>query len=152
MRIALRTSGGRGEYELAGRQGDLSVEDLFDRRMIFELTPELSIDGHAAARRMQGKPRIRLDDPRRYSHAYAILTAALLLPQPKRELRETSTEADFVHEGAYAITDIDIDIANVQDAFVALRPRRLWLRNEIGRASCREGVYMWVVDLCVVNR
>lgn len=132
MRIALRTSGGRGEYELAGRQGDVSIEDLFGRRMIFELTPEISIDGHAAARRMQGKPRIRLDDPRRYSHAYAILTAALLLPQPKRELRETSTEADFIHEGAYSITDIDIDVANVQDAFVALRPTRLWLRNASG--------------------
>ena len=100
--------------------------------MIFELTPEISIDGHAAVRRMQGKPRIRLDDSRRYSHAYAILAASLLLPQPKRELRETSTEADLVHEGAYAITDIDIDIANIQDGYVALRPRRLWLRNAAG--------------------
>lgn len=44
MRIALRTSGGRGEYELAGRQGPVGVANLFDLDLRFELTPEIRHD------------------------------------------------------------------------------------------------------------
>ena len=131
MRIALRPSGGRGEYELAGRQGDVSVDDVLDRDMVFELTPEISIDGHSAAHRVQGKPRIRLEDPNLYSHACYVLAGVLLMPQPKRKLRETSTDVDFLYDGGYSMTDIDVDVAGIQDDFVGLRPTRLWLGNSI---------------------
>lgn len=41
MRIALRTSGGRGEYELAGKQGEIAASSLFDHPLLYELTPEI---------------------------------------------------------------------------------------------------------------
>lgn len=129
MRIALRTSGGRGEYELAGHQGDVSVGDLLDRDMLFELTPAIVIDGHSSVQRAQGKPRIRLDNSTEFSHIYSILAAILLLPQPKRELHETSIESDFLFDSGYSITDIDVDVVNIEDAYVTLRPTLLWLRN-----------------------
>jgi hypothetical protein len=129
MRIALRTSGGRGEYELAGHQGDLSVDDLLGRDMLFEYTPRVVIDGHSSAQRVQGKPRIRLENAREFSHAYAIAAAVLLLPQPKRELSRTSSGSDFIYDNQYSITDIDVDVANLQDDFVSLRPTALWMRN-----------------------
>jgi hypothetical protein len=129
LRIALRTSGGRGEYELAGHQGAVRVDDLLEHNLVFELTPEIKIDGHAAAHRVQGKPRIRLEDPSSYSHAYSFLAASLLLPQPKRALKETATESDFIRDGQYAISDIDVDVAGLADAAVDLRPTTLWLRN-----------------------
>jgi putative restriction endonuclease len=132
MRIALRTSGGRGEYELAGRQGQIGVEDLLGRDLLFELTPEITIDGHSAARRVQGKPRIRLDDPREYYHAYTFLAGSLLMPQPKRALKETTRDPDFVRRGQYAVTGIDIDVASIGPAAVDLRPTTLWISNAAG--------------------
>jgi hypothetical protein len=97
--------------------------------MLFELTPEITIDGHSSVQRAQGKPRIRLDDSTKFSHIYSVLAAILLLPQPKRKLHETSTESDFLFDNGYSITDIDVDVANIQDAYVTLRPTLLWLRN-----------------------
>lgn len=132
MRIALRTSGGRGEYELAGRQGGIGVEKLLDHNLLFELSPEIRIDGHSAASRVQGKPRIRLDDPGEYSHAYSFLAGSLLLPQPKRALKETSSEPDFIRNGRFAVTAIDIDIADLDSSAADLRPTKLWLGNAAG--------------------
>lgn len=131
MRIALRKSGGRGEYELAGRQGSVRVGDLLEHPLGFELTPDIVIDSHSAAHKIQGKPRIRLDGSSA-SHAYLVLAASLLLPRPKRELRSTSSDVDFVRNGEYAITDIDIDVSSLGPAAVVLRPTTLWLGNSIG--------------------
>jgi putative restriction endonuclease len=138
MRIALRTSGGRGEYELAGRQGEIGVDDLLDRDLLFELTPEITIDGHSAARRVQGKPRIRLEDSKAHSHAYAFLAGSLLLPQPKRALKATTTDPDFVRRGQYAVTDIDLDVATVGPNAVDLRPTTLWISNAAGLTKAVE--------------
>lgn len=132
MRIALRKSGGRGEYELAGRQGSVRVGDLLGCRLEFELTPEMVVDGRSAVDRTQGKPRIRLDDPSVNSHAQLMLAAVLLLPKPKRELRKTSPSADFVRDGQYAVIDIDVDVSSAGSAVAVLRPTALWLGNSTG--------------------
>lgn len=129
MRIALRTSGGRGEYELSGRQGRIGIDEILDRDLRFELTPEITIDGHSAARRVQGKPRIRLDDRREFSHAYIFLADSLLLPQPKRQLSQTTTDLDFLKRGQFAVTGIDVDIATVSPSAADLRPTTLLLSN-----------------------
>ena len=134
LKIALRPSGGRGEYELTGRQGDVSVDDVLGRSMVFELSPDLVVDGHSAVQRAQGKPRIRLDDSNRHNHAYSVLAGVLLLPQPKRKLRETSSGPNFLYPGGYSITDIDVDLVDLQDDYIALRPTRLWLGNAGGLA------------------
>ena len=47
MKIALRTSGGRGEYELAGRFGSIAASDLFGLEILFDCTPEIEVSGHS---------------------------------------------------------------------------------------------------------
>ncbi|MFZ2114676.1 MAG: HNH endonuclease [Solirubrobacteraceae bacterium] len=132
MRIALRPSGGRGEYELTGRQGSVRASDLFDREMAFQITPELVLPGRQAAHRVQGKPRIRLDDRTKDLHAYRLLAGTLILPRPKRELRATSPGSDFLKDNEYAVTGIDVDVVDSTKTSTRLRPTRLWLENASG--------------------
>ena len=130
MRIALRTSGGRGEYELAGRQGDVSSSDLFERDHFYELTPQITIPGRARVRvnRNQGKPRIRLDEQRSTTHLYRLLAAALLLPKPKREFGETHGRY-LMERDAYSVMAIKVDVASLKQDSVTLRPTDLLLEN-----------------------
>jgi hypothetical protein len=132
VRIVLRTSGGRGEYELAGHQAAVSGVSLLDKDLDFELTPELVVPGHQTAYRVQGKPRIRLDDTSSQLHAYRFLAGALLLPKPKRELKTTLTTLDFVRDNGYAVAGIDVDVAETQASSARLRPTTLWLENAAG--------------------
>ena len=132
MRIALRTSGGRGEYELAGRQTTVANSDLFGLNLQFQLAPDLLIDGRSAAHMTQGKPRIRLDDARSDQHAYRVFAGVLLLPPPRRELRLTGDGEDFVRDKQYAVSDIDVDVVSRSTSQVCLRPTRLYLRNASG--------------------
>jgi hypothetical protein len=130
MRIALRTGGGRGVYELAGRQGDLSASDLFDHEISYELTPEIIIPGRSAAALRQGKPRITLDDDTRKTttHLYRLLSAILLLPKPKREFKETHGSSLLEFE-SYSMTVIKVDIAGFSKDHVTLRPTDILLEN-----------------------
>jgi len=128
MRIALRTSGGRGEYELAGRQGDIVASELYGKNLFYELTPEIIIPGRAAVVHIQGKPRIRLADMATTTHLYRVIAAVLLLPKPKREFKETGGE-DLLKRECYSITAIKIDIGNVKKDSVLIRPTDLLLEN-----------------------
>src|SRR4051794_1059089 len=131
MRIVLRTSGGRGEYELAGEQDGTSASELFDRRIALRISPDLVLDSHSTARRMQGKPRIRVDS-QSPARACRVLADTPLLPVPRRELRQASDSPDFVRDQQYSITNIDVDISSMSAGEVELRPKRLWLSNAIG--------------------
>jgi putative restriction endonuclease len=128
MRIALRTGGGRGVYELAGRQGQMNASDLFDREIFYELTPSLVIPGRAMASLLQGKPRIRLEDRLRTTHLYRLLAAVLLLPKPKREFKKTHG-GELLKFEAYSMTAIKVDIADIAEGSVTLRPTDLLLEN-----------------------
>lgn len=130
MRIALRTSGGRGEYELAGKQGQISASDLFEKDHYYEITPQIIIPGRARVKvnRNQGKPRIRLDDQRATTHLYRLLAAVLLLPKPKREFAETHGRS-LIERDAYSVMSIKVDVAALQQESVTLRPTDLLLEN-----------------------
>lgn len=128
MRIALRTGGGRGVYELAGRQADMHASDLFGREICYELTPDIIFSGRAVADTRQGKPRIKLNDQQRTTHLYRLLAAVLLLPKPKRELKSIHG-ADLLRSGSYSMTAIKVDVGNVTDDSVVLRPTDLLLEN-----------------------
>lgn len=130
MRISLRTSGGRGEYEFAGRQGARTTADLENKRLYYQLTPDLVIDGRSEERTAQGKPRIRLLEGGH--HLYRVLSDVLLLPRPIRELRQTAESADFVRNGKFVVKDIDIDVAQVEHNRATIRPTNLWLANRAG--------------------
>ena len=134
MRIALRTSGGRGEYELAGRQGEIQASNLFDRELVYELTPSILVPGRAVATRVQGKQRIRLEDKEPTPHLYRLLAGVLLLPKAKREFKETHGSSLLTKE-AYSITAIKVDIGATAQTSVVLRPTDLLLENADGLQS-----------------
>ena len=130
MRIALRTSGGRGEYELAGSQGSVSVSDLLGFNLCYEITPELIIPGRSFATKAQGKPRLRLSKQNNPIHLYRILAAVLLLPKPIRELHKTHG-SQLLSRDAYSMTAIKVDVARIDkgNGRVILRPTDILLGN-----------------------
>src|SRR4051812_8972634 len=128
MRIALRTSGGRGEYELAGKQGSVHASDLFNKELCYELTPSIVLPGRAIATRVQGKPRIRLEDQQTTTHLYRLLAGVLLLPKPKREFKQTHG-AELLKREAYSMTAIKVDVSDVQAAKAVIRPTDILLEN-----------------------
>jgi hypothetical protein len=133
MRIALRTGAGRGAYELAGRQGNLSASDLFNHEISYELTPGIVIPGRSVAALRQGKPRIALDEATRSrtTHLYLLLSAVLLLPKPKREFKTTHGD-ELLRSESYSMTAIKIDVARLSETSVILRPTDLLLENADG--------------------
>ena len=130
MRIVLRTSGGRGEYELAGSQGSLSRSDLFNRELVLEPIPGTSIATDNYARDVQGKPRVRLGDrPGSYNHIYLVLAGLLLLAKPKRELGDTNHGRLQLIDNGYSITSILIDVTHLDSNQAVVRPTDLVVSN-----------------------
>ena len=109
MNIALRPSGGRGEYELAGRQGDLHVDDLFGLPMFIEILPGVAINAYANCVRKDGKPRIRLTQPARNAHPSSLIAAAMMLPKPRRERHETHG-ANLLRWEQFVVQTVRIDV------------------------------------------
>lgn len=135
MRIALRTGGGRGVYELAGTQGSYRAFDLFDKSMFYELTPSLIVPGRAMPSNRQGKPRIKLDNQNDTTHFYRLLAGLLLLPKPKREFKKTSGDVLVAFE-AYSITAIKIDVVTIDAEKSIVRPTEILLENANGLKKC----------------
>lgn len=127
MRIALRTGGGRGVYELAGSQGDYSASDLFDKEIFYEITPQLILPGRAKASNRQGKPRIKLDNQVNTTHLYRLLISLLLLPQAKREFKKT--EGTQIAYKSYSVTVIKIDVSSISGDEVTIRPTEILLES-----------------------
>lgn len=128
MNIALRPSGGRGEYELAGRQGDLHVADLFGLAMFIEILPDVTINAHSHCVLRDGKPRIRLlNHAARNAHPSALISAALMLPQPRRERNKTHGQ-DLLQWGNFVVQTVRIDVVPHSSA-VIVRPVIVRLEN-----------------------
>jgi hypothetical protein len=130
MRIALRTSGGRGEYELAGSHGSIGVSDVVDRELVVQLTPGAApIATGNYVRRINGKTRIRLANQRLQEHVYLVLANALLLPKPKRELGNTSGGRLQLVENRYSIVSIQFDVIDLTQGRLHIAPTQLILSN-----------------------
>jgi putative restriction endonuclease len=129
VRIALRPSGGRGDYELAGSYNRLQASDLLEKRFFFQLTPAITIDGRAAAHRLAGKPRIRPEDGR---HAYILISSLLLLPPPRRELEQTPNALPELRAATYTIAGIDVDVLEDKPKTVIFSPTTIWARTRGG--------------------
>ena len=127
MNIALRPSGGRGEYELAGRQGDLHVHDLFGMPMWIEILPGVAINAHSHCVQKDGKPRIRLTQAARNAHPASLIVAAMLLPKPRRERHETHGQNLLLWE-QYVVQTIRIDVVRRADG-VLICPITVRLEN-----------------------
>ena len=109
MNIALRPSGGRGEYELAGTQGDLHVSDLFGLPIFIEILPTVVVNAYSKCLLKDGKPRIRLENPNvRNSHPASLIAGAMMLPKPRRERHETHG-ANLLRREQFEVQTVRID-------------------------------------------
>ncbi|WP_406850438.1 HNH endonuclease [Chromobacterium phragmitis] len=129
MRIALRTSGGRGEYEVAGSHESIRVHDVFNRQVVLELLPGVRFPTNNFIRHTQGKPRIRLLDPYSDSHAYLILAAILLLPKPKREIGATPGGKIQIYKDNFSVMSIPFDVVELTDTEIVVSPTQMVLSN-----------------------
>ncbi|MBB1076375.1 HNH endonuclease [Rhodoferax sp. 4810] len=129
MRIALRTSGGRGEYEVAGSHESIRVHDVLDHQIILELLPGLRIPSSNFVRHSQGKPRIRLIDPHVNSHIYLILAAILLLPKPKREIGATPGGKLQIYKDNFSVLSIPFDVVELGSTELVIAPTQMILSN-----------------------
>lgn len=129
MRIALRTSGGRGEYEVAGSHKSIRVHDVFDHQIVLELLPGFRFPTNNFVRHTQGKPRIRLLDPYSGSHVYLILAAILLLPKPKREIGATPGGKLQIYKDNFSVMSIPFDVVELSTMEIVASPTQMVLSN-----------------------
>lgn len=129
MRIALRTSGGRGEYEVAGSHESIRVHDVFDRQIVLELLPGFRFPTNNYVRHTQGKPRIRLLDSHSDSHVYLILAAILLLPKPKREIGATPGGKLQIYKDNFSVMSIPFDVVELTTTEIVVSPTQMVLSN-----------------------
>jgi HNH endonuclease len=132
MRIALRPSGGRGDYELAGSYNGVHVSALLEKQFHYQITPGLTISGKAKAYRLSGKPRIRPEQDVG-EHPYVVLGSILLLPAPRRELIKTAkTPLEFLLYKEYVLSAIDVDLVENNTGDVVFAPTYIWAKNQEG--------------------
>lgn len=131
MRIALRPSGGRGDYELAGSDNGVHASELLEKQFCYQITPSLTIDGKAKAHRLSGKPRIRPEE--NGEHPYVVIYSILLLPPPRRELIKTANSAlTVLSRQEYILSGIDVDLVESTATKVVFAPTNIWAKNQGG--------------------
>lgn len=131
MRIALRPSGGRGDYELAGSDNGIHASELLEKHFYYQITPSLIIDGRAKAHRLSGKPRIRPEDFG--EHPYVVVYSILLLPPPRRELIKTpNSDLKALSSKEYILSGIDVDLVETDAKNVVFAPKNIWAKNQKG--------------------
>ena len=131
MNIALRPSGGRGEYELAGSHGEIAVHDLFSLRIFLETVPGVAIDTVSVCQQLDGKPRIRLAQPAKNAHPSALIAASMLLPKPRRSKAEAEA-ATLIQWDGFVVQTVRVDVVQINSASVVLRPVTIKLENASG--------------------
>lgn len=129
MRIALRTSGGRGEYEVAGSHEAIRVHDVFDREIVLELLPGFRFQTNNFVRHTQGKPRIRLLDQHSDNHVYLVLAAILMLPKPKRQIGKTPGGKLQIYRDNFSVMSIPFDVVELSDTEIVVSPTQMVLSN-----------------------
>lgn len=128
VNIALRPSGGRGEYELAGTQGELHVSSLFGHPLFLETLPGVSIDMRSKCVLRDGKPRIRLDKSTRNAHPSALIASAMMLPKPIRTRSETHG-SELLRWECFVVQTIRIEVIVRPDGSVLVSPLTVRLEN-----------------------
>ncbi|WP_237173906.1 HNH endonuclease [Paracandidimonas lactea] len=129
MRIALRTSGGRGEYEVAGSHENIKVHDILNRQITLEIIPGFRLHTNNFVRHSQGKPRIRLADAHEDKHIYLILSALLLLPKPKREIGATPAGKLQLYKDNFSVFSVLFDIVELSENELVISPTQMILSN-----------------------
>jgi hypothetical protein len=127
LSIHKRPSGGRGEYELVGRQGDTTATDLWDHPFDLE-TPWGVKDANSYVGNQGGKRRFRLMQDKREGHIAPQLAAMLLMPRPTRAESAISRALPVLLDKRY-ILDIDVHLSQFRGDTAVLRPTVLVTRS-----------------------
>lgn len=127
MNIAFRPSRGRGEYELAGKQGALQVHDLFGLPIFVEILPGIAVNTYSHCVLKDGKPRIRQIQRFRNAHPASLIAAAMMLPKPRRERHETHG-TNLLRWEQFIVHTVRIDVVMRADS-VLLCPLTVRLEN-----------------------
>lgn len=124
--IRKQPSGGRGEYEVVGRQEGVSARDLDGRE--FELiTPFGTKESGVYLGSQGGKRRLRLQQ-KRGAHIQRQLAALFLLPKSTREESKVSSALPVILEGRY-ILDIGIRLEKLNADVASITPLVLLARS-----------------------
>lgn len=131
MNIALRPSGGRGEYELAGTQGELHINELYGLPIFIEILPSIAVNAHSKCLLKDDKPRIRLEDPNVHnSHPASIIAGAMMLPKPRRKRQDTHG-VNLLRWEQFVVQTVRIDVVRLAKR-VVVRPVTVRLENADG--------------------
>lgn len=131
MNIELRSSGGRGEFELAGRHGDIHVSDVQKMAILLEILPGIEIQSFSWCVQVDGKPRIRLIKKAINAHPATLIASAMMLPKPKREMARIHGEHLLGWE-RFAVRTVRVDVEK-RVGSVIFRPVTVRLENGDGK-------------------
>ncbi|GEA82369.1 HNH endonuclease [Cellulomonas uda] len=127
LSIHKRPSGGRGEYELVGRQGPRVASEF--EGVSFQLeTPWGVKPSNLRVDKQGGKLRLRLEESRRDGHLAPQVASLLLMPPPTREEDRISRALPIVIDQRY-ILDIDIAVVEQVGNTAVIRPTSLVTRS-----------------------
>lgn len=107
MDIDLRTSGGRGEYELAGEAAGTSSSALLGWTIRLNYGALGWRDTELLVTDQGGKPRLRIAGD--VYHVQRQLASALMLPQSKREKSNLATGQPVIVESRYVLETIPLE-------------------------------------------
>ena len=138
MHIGFRTSGGgRGEFELVGRHGNIAAADLVGWSLQWDIPGigecETGIwmnPGHS------GKPRLRSKIPNERPQVGLQMAAILLLPRPVRERSSLGATEPVLRYQSYFLTRIGFKRDSIFDEAgkrIVVKPSYIWAENRIGR-------------------
>ena len=106
--IGFRSSGGRGEYELAGSDGPARAIDALNKQVELELGDLGRLCTGLVVTHQGGKLRLRRT-VRSSVQVHRQLAAALLLPDPTRSKSKLSGPGTGAAQGAYLVDRIETD-------------------------------------------
>jgi hypothetical protein len=131
MKIAFRTSGGRGEYEIAGSQGNIKAKDLALFTIDYQVSPNVFVPGKCYLKIQNEKPRIRLskDLDKTKTHIQRWLSAILWLPEPTRVRKKSKDISEDETDIHSTFSGVDVDIISSKNQHCVLRPTILEIRH-----------------------
>lgn len=138
LQIRKMPSGGRGEYELVGRQGPINAADFIGREFLFSF-PSLEKRTSVQLTNQGGKRRLRLMNLH-FPHLARQLATLLLLPRNARDERQVSQALPILLQDRY-ILDFSFEYIRSDLGSALIKPTRLLARSgDIGVGAPHEEI------------